>query len=124
RGRHGDLPSARPRADGSDPRPARDGVAEAAGRPADLARADAARAAVDSGLGLGPGLRSEAAEARSAAHGAGPAGHENPGRRGAARFARARGCGYALEPVALRADGARSDGVSEVNSASVKGQAL
>ena len=71
-----------------------------------------AGAAVDSRFGLRCGLRRASAQARLAAHGAGPAGHEDSRRRSAARRARPHRRRPQVEPAALRADGPRSDGVT------------
>ena len=61
------------------------------------------------------GLRRAPAQARLAAHGAGPAGHEDPRRRSSARRARPHRRRPQIEPVGLRTDGARSDGVTTLH---------
>ena len=70
-----------------------------------------AGASVDSGCGLRRGLRRASAQARAAAHGAGPARHQDSRWRSPAWRARAHRRRPQLEPTRLRTHGPRSHGV-------------
>ena len=102
RGRYRDLQAAGQCADEPDPGAAAERHPQAAGRPADFARADGAGTAVGSCGGLRRGLRRAAAQKSVAAHGAGSAGDQDSGRRSAARRACAHRRRSELEPAALR----------------------
>ena len=74
---------------------------QAAGRPADLDRADAYGERVDPSIGLGRGLWCAAVEEGAAAHGAGSAGDEDPRWRGAPWCACSHRRGSQVERAAL-----------------------
>src|SRR5581483_11572579 len=113
----GGVPSAEPRAAQADRGSATGAPAAAAGGPAREHRADGCGQGAGAGRGLRRELRRASAAAGAAAAGAGPAGAEDPGRRGAARRPRGGGRRPAAAPGSVQGVETRGRAGSEVKDA-------